>query len=305
MTTLRITIGERTKSWQKTSRRWMQRLSKDTIALISFSFLVLLLVNCLFTPFLTPTDPTLQNLPMRLMPPAWAGGTYEHLLGTDGLGRDLLSRLMYGARYSMLIAASATILACCVGTTLGLIAGYRGGWVDTIIMRIVDIQMSFTGMMLTMIIVVIIGPSVSTLILVLGLISWVLYTRVIRAATLQLRDIQFVEAAKSLGCTNREIITRHILPNVLAIIISMIVLETGRLMVVESSLSFLGFGVQPPDITWGLQVAEGREYIRNSWWLTTFPGLAITVTVLAINFVGIWLRSISHPFQRQFGMGPK
>lgn len=297
MTTSTVEIPKRRKRWQKTLSKRMVQLYRDPFVLVSVLVLLLVLVVCLFANYLAPADPLQQSLPMRLMPPAWFGGSPDHFLGTDALGRDLLSRLMYGGRYTLLIAFTATLIALILGVLLGAIAGYYGGMIDNIIMRLVDVQMSFTGMLLTLIIVVMLGASIPTLILVLGIISWVIYARVVRGAVLELRQTEFVNASLAMGSTDLWILLRHIIPHLKATIISLIILETARLMVVESSLSFLGFGVQPPDTTWGLLIAEGRQYIYQAWWLITFPGLAIFLTVLCGNQIGIWLRAYSDPFE--------
>jgi len=287
-------LSDRRKNRARLHRLW-QRLWQDKFALLSIVYLVFVLVASVFAGQLAPYDPLDQDLANRLLAPGTAG----HLLGTDALGRDVLSRMMHGARLSLFIGFTGVVVAMALGVTLGTVAGYLRGITDTLVSRIVDVQMAFSSLLLIMLLVVMIGPGVLTLILVFGFATWVVHARVARAATLSLREIEFVEASRAIGTTNASIMISHILPNLASTIISIGVLEMAHLMVAEATLSFLGFGVQPPSITWGLMIAEGRDYIVHAWWLVTFPGLAIAFTVIAVSMLGVWLRAISDPFQRQ------
>lgn len=279
-------------------RRFSRLLSADPMALIALTFLFLVVVNGLLVAKISPYGPNDQDLQSRLLPPSLAG-TSRHLLGTDALGRDVLSRLMYGTRMAILIPLVGVSISLSLGVFLGLIAGYYGGKADAIIMRIVDVKMALSTMLLVLVVIVMIGPGAKTLMLVFGIANWVLYCRIVRGALLSLREASFVQAAHIIGCSNRRVIFAHIMPNLVAVIISVAIVEIARLMVAEAGLSFLGFGVQPPTVTWGLMLAAGRDYLESSWWLVTFPGLMIALTVLAISLVGIWLRAVTDPFQRK------
>ncbi len=278
-------------------RLW-RLLSADRMALIAFIFLLIAVFNGLLGPKISPFGPNEQDISARLLPPSWSG-TAGHFLGTDGLGRDVLSRLIYGTRMAILIPLVAVSISLSLGVFLGLIAGYYGGKADAIIMRIVDVKMALSTQLLILVVIVMIGPGPGTLMLVFGIAHWVIYARIVRGALLSLRESPFVQAAHIIGCSNRRVIFAHIMPNLVAVIISVAVVEMGRLMVAEAGLSFLGFGVQPPAVTWGLMLAAGRDYLNSAWWLVTFPGLAIALTVLAISLVGLWLRAITDPFRRQ------
>ncbi len=282
----------------QTLRRLLRLLSADRVALMALAFLLMVVVSSLFAAKISPYGPNEQDISARLLPPSLAGNP-KHFLGTDGLGRDVLSRLMHGTRMAILIPLVGVAISLSLGVFLGLIAGYYGGKADDIIMRLVDVKMALSTNLLILVVIVMIGPGVSTLMLVFGIAHWVIYTRVVRGALLSLREAPFVQAARIIGCSNRRVIFAHIMPSLVAVIMSIATVEMARLMVTEAGLSFLGFGVQPPTVTWGLMLASGREYLNSAWWLVTYPGLMISATVLAISLVGTWLRAVTDPFQRQ------
>ncbi len=245
---------------------------------------------------LAPFDPVAQETANRLRPPLWRDpGGRLHLLGTDQLGRDILSRLVYGARVSLVIAVVAVAIAGSLGLTLGLGAGYFRGWVDDVVMRAADVLLALPFILLAIALVAVLGPSTGTIIGVLGVTGWVATARVVRAQALSLRGRDFVEAARAMGAGHGRILARHLLPNALAPATVIAALEVGRMILLESALSFLSLGAPPPTPTWGGMLADGRVYLSSAWWLATFPGLAILATVLGINLVGDWLRETFDP----------
>ena len=260
--------------------------------LLSLAVLVFILfVPAVFADQVAPHDPFKGNILERLQPPAWLeGGSWSHPLGTDKLGRDMLSRIIYGARISLTIAAISIVCGGLVGTTLGLIAGYWGGLWDHVIMRLVDIKISIPSILLALILAAAMGPSYFTVIIVVALTLWTRYARLVRGEVLSLRHQDFVAKARVAGATTPRIILRHLLPNVVNTIIVLATLEVGVVIILEASLSFLGAGIPPPNPAWGLMVADGRALVINAWWLSFFPGLAILLTVLSMNLLGDWLR---------------
>jgi peptide/nickel transport system permease protein len=249
--------------------------------------LAILLILALFPALAVRHDPTKQALRNRQLPPAWnEQGDWSHPLGTDHLGRDLWARIVYGTRITMLIAGGAVLVAGTLGALLGLIAGYSGGWLDEVIMRLADIQLSFAPILLVIAIMAVIGPGVQNTILVLGIVSWVQYARVVRGETLQNREMMYVEAARALGLTTPRILWRHILPNVAPSLLVIASVNASQQILNEAALSFLGLGVQPPTPAWGSMLSEGQSYFQVAWWSALFPGLAICLTVLAVNLLG-------------------
>jgi peptide/nickel transport system permease protein len=243
-----------------------------------------------------PYDPARPQFDRRLLPPAWViGGTAEHLLGTDNLGRDVLSRVLYGSRVSVVVGVSAVAVAGVIGVASGLLAGFHGGLVDAVIGRFVDTFLSIPFIILALAIVGVLGPSLLNLIVVLGVVGWVSFNRVVRGETLAISAREFILAARALGQTNARILWRHLFPNVAPSVIVLATLDVASTIIAESALSFLGLGVQPPTVTWGAMLADGRQYVATAWWLSTAPGLAITVTVLGIIFLGDWLRDVLDP----------
>jgi peptide/nickel transport system permease protein len=254
------------------------------------------ILAAVLAPLLSPADPLHNSLLDRLTPPMWAaGGTLRYPLGTDTLGRDVLTRLLYGARVSLLIGLSAVVLAGAVGVGLGLVSGYYGGRVDDILMRLGDIQLAFPILVLAIAILAVLGASLGNVIVVLGLSGWVTYARIVRGETLSLTQREFVEAARGIGVPDHLILWRHILPSVLPPVTVVATFSVARIIIAEASLSFLGLGVPPPMPSWGAMLDEGRNYITTGWWLAMFPGLAIFLLVLGINLVGDWLRDVLDP----------
>ena len=274
-------------------------LLRDRFTMVAVVILSVVLIAAILGEWLAPHDPTEQNLPARFTPPVWeSGGSWNHVLGTDNLGRDMLSRLIVGARLSLLIGTAAGLIAGTIGVTLGLVAGYVKGPVATLIMRLVDLQMALPGLLLLLVIINALGPSVELLILILGFSAWMLFARVVRGETLALGESAFVEGARAVGATPARVISRHILPNVMPTVVTLMVLEIGPLILAEAGLSFLGLGIQPPSVAWGLMIAQGREFVSVAWWVMFFPGLAITVTVVALSITAVWLRATIDPLHR-------
>ncbi len=258
--------------------------------------LTLVVVMAITAPVLAPQDPTEMTLIDRLKPPGFVDSDgHVHYLGTDQLGRDLLSRLIYGARISLLVGISAVLIGGCLGLALGLIAGYYGRWLDDLIMRLAEIQLAFPSILLYIAVLAVLGPGLVNVIAILGFTSWVVYARVARGQVLSVREEEFVQAARSIGCRDRRIIVRHVLPNIFAAIIVIGSFAVASNIIAEASLSFLGLGVPPSIPAWGSMLAEAREYLRTAWWPVTFPGLAIALTVLSINAIGDWLRDYLDP----------
>jgi peptide/nickel transport system permease protein len=261
-------------------------------------FLIVLIMACvaLFAPAVAPHDPYDQEVTARLKPPAWMpGGNPGNLLGTDPVGRDLLSRIVYGARVSLAAGAVAVAIAMVIGVLLGLAAGYYGGWVDRIINNLVNVMMAFPFMLLALTAVAVLGPSFKNMVIVLGVTAWPIYTRVVRAETYNLKETEFIVAARATGLSSLRIIAIHVFPNLFNSVVVLSSLEVARMIIMESFLSFLGLGVQPPTPSWGGMLGEGRVYMLTHWWLATFPGLAIFVTTLGINLLGDGLRDLLDP----------
>jgi len=281
------------------AREWVAllgRLARRRTALFGAVVVVLVLATALTAPWLSPYDPVAQDIGHRLKSPGWrdaAGGL--HPLGTDHLGRDLLARVIFGARPALLVASAAVLISGVLGMGAGLLGGYFGGRVDDVLMRLADVQLAFPFILLAIAVIGVLGPSLPTIIVVIGVSSWVVYARVVRAAVLSLREREFVQAARALGGGDGRIVLRHILPNAFAPWLVVATLDMARVIVIESALSFLGLGVQPPTSTWGGMLADGRVYITTAWWLATFPGLAILVTVLGIQLFGDGLRDTLDP----------
>ncbi len=266
------------------------------LGLIGLLLLTVLVLLAVFGPLLDLPDPTRTNLRARMAAPTLSfAGLGAHPLGTDQLGRDILSRIVAGSQVTLMVAGAAVVLGGVLGTLLGLIAGFFGGWLDRILMRLVDIQLAVPLMLLALMVVAALGPSLQNLIIVLALVSWVRYARIVRGQVLAVREREFVQSARAIGASAPRIILRHILPNVLTPAVVVATLELARVIVLEAGLSFLGLGVQPPFPSWGRMLAEGRTYISSAWWIITFPGLALMLTVLAVNLLGDWLRDHLDP----------
>ena len=264
--------------------------------------LIILVIPALFSDLLAPHDPETGSLSARLQPPFWMeGGDTNHLLGTDRIGRDILSRIMHGARVSVTIAAIAILIAGVFGIALGITAGYWGGWVDSLVMRLVDISLSIPIILLALVIVAATQPSIVNVIVVLVLLLWSRYARLVRGETLAVRVQDFISRAQVSGASHRRIMIRHVFPNVFNSVIVLATLNVGFVIVLEATLSFLGVGIPPPQPAWGLMVADGRVLIASAegWWVSLFPGLAIMLVVLSMNLLGDWLRDRLDPKQRQ------
>jgi peptide/nickel transport system permease protein len=269
------------------------------LALAGAAFVLLLGVVAAVAPWLAPQDPTRQSLRTRLAAPTLASPDgRSHVLGTDHLGRDVFSRIIWGSQVSLLVGFAAVMVGGVTGATLGLVAGFRGGWVDTVIMTLADAQLAFPFILLAIGIIAVLGPSLPTLIIVIGLSGWVAYARVLRSQVLVLRSREFVDAIRALGGSITRVVMRHILPNVLSSMVVLATLELARAIVLEATLSFLGLGVQPPTPSWGGMIHEGREYLDSAWWISTFPGFVLMATSLVVSRTGDWLRDLLDPTLR-------
>ena len=281
-----------------TSRDVLRALLDDKVVLVALCFIVVVLGSAAFAGVVAPHDPYAQSIRMRNKPPgtpALQDGAPLHLLGTDALGRDTLSRLIYGARISLTVGLATVLVSGTLGVTLGLIAGFYRGKLDDFIMRLVDLQMSLPSLLLALFVLFALGAGFQNLILVMVLTRWMVYARITRAMMLSLRERPFVEAARTLGCSDRRLVLVHMLPNVMSPILVLCTLEIATMMLSLAALDFLGLGIQPPDSSWGLMLAQGREYITSAWWQVTFPGLAILLTALSFNVLATWVRVITDP----------
>lgn len=279
---------ERSRAWRK--------LTRSPFALAGVLILLIVMAAALAAPWVAPHDPAQQSLLRRFTPPLWAaGGSAAYPLGTDQVGRDILSRIIHGARISLVVGTLAVVVSLAVGVTLGLLSGFVGGRLDSVIMTVVDITLSFPQLLLALAFVAALGPSLATIIVVLGLTGWERYARVVRAEVLALREKDFIEAARAMGVSSPRMLFQHILPNTFSSIIVMSTLQVAQAILQEAALSFLGVGTGSAYPTWGQMIALGRDFVSVAWWLPTFPGLAILVTVLAINLVGDRLRDALDP----------
>jgi ABC-type dipeptide/oligopeptide/nickel transport system permease subunit len=277
-------------------RQVIWRLVRTRTGWVGAALLALMIALALAAPLVAPYSFGQMSLENRLKPPNWlSGGSATHLLGTDPLGRDILSRVIWAARTSLGIAGISVLVAMVFGVMVGLLSGYYGGWLDGLVMRLADIQLSFPYLLLAIAVMALLKPTLANLILVLALRSWVVYARTVRGSVLVAKQREFVEATVALGASDRRIIARHITPNVIAPIIVISSFQLAELIIAESSLSFLGLGVQPPTPSWGAMLSQGREYLSSAWWLGVFPGLAIILTVLGINLFGDALRDAMDP----------
>jgi peptide/nickel transport system permease protein len=275
---------------------WRSTLGRDPGALAGLVLLTVIVLAAVFAPLVAPADPTAQVLREHGQPPAWLpGGVAAHPFGTDHLGRDVASRVIFAGRTSLIVGVTTTLLSLLLGVSSGLFAGYAGGLWDDAINRIIEIQLSIPYILLAIALLVVVGQSFTNLVLVLALNSWVVYARVVRVMVLSMRTSQFVEAAKVVGASDQRIIINHLLPNLLGSVIVLATLEIPSVIILEGTMSFLGVGIQSPQVSWGLLLSEGRNYLTNYWWITAFPGLALSATVVSLNTVGDWLRDILDP----------
>src|SRR5215469_4085902 len=269
------------------------------ITMAGVAFVLLVAIVAAAAPWLAPMDPVRQALRGRLSPPTLDGADGRaHLFGTDHLGRDVLSRVIYGSRVSLSVGFSAVLVGGLLGSTLGILAGFSSGRVDAVIMTIADAQLAFPFILLAIGIIAVLGPSFPTLIVVIGLSGWVSYSRILRAQVLSLRSREFVEAIQALGGSILRVVLRHVVPNVLSSIVVVATLELARSIVLEATLSFLGLGIQPPTPSWGGMVQEGRDYLDTAWWIATFPGLVLMITSIVVSRTGDGLRDLLDPTLR-------
>ena len=287
-------LPQTTREIRETKKRTSLLRSATWPARISMTILAIICLLAVVGPWVTPHNPAQIDITLALLPPFTVDPGF-YLFGTDNLGRDVFSRLIVGSRISILVGVLGVAVAGVIGVTIGIVAGYFGGWVDAVLMRIVDAFLSIPTILLILAVLAILDPGVTTLVIVLGLTTWVIYARQVRNEVLEIRERLFVKAARTFGSGNFYIATRHILVNVIPTFVVLSTLSVATLIVTESSLSFLGLGIQPPDVSWGLMLTGGRDYLATAWWVSTFPGLAITLTVLCILFIGDWLRSQLDP----------
>jgi peptide/nickel transport system permease protein len=277
-------------------RKILRKLLENKGAVFGLIMVLGVFFCAVFAPVISPHDPIFQDVEKRLIPPiGQKGANPDYPLGTDHLGRDIVSRLIYGARISIVVSVSAVALSALLGTLIGLFSGFYGGKVDSFFMRIADVQLAFPFILLAIAIIAVLGPDLQNIIITMAITGWVIYARVVRAEVLSLREKEFITSVRALGGSNGRIIFRHLFPNVVPPIIVIVTLEMARMIIMEAALSFLGLGIQPPTPTWGGMLADGRVYLITSWWLATFPGLVIMLVVLGINLLGNWLRDMLDP----------
>ncbi len=277
-------------------RRSARTFLRNRSAVVAVGIVLLFVLIAIFAPWVAPHDPDETDLLLRLQPPAWMeGGEWSYVLGCDALGRDLLSRIIYGSRVSIFIGTAVVVLATGVGIIAGLMAGYLRGWVDTVISRLVDILLAFPYLLFAIGLMAMMGPGLENIILALVYKEWVIPCRLVRGETMALREVEFVEAARAVGASPFYIMSREILPNILSPVIVVSTIRMAHVIILEASLSFLGIGVQPPTASWGSLVADGRSFIMDAWWISTFSGFAILALVLAINVASQGLRDAFDP----------
>ncbi len=285
-----VSIVGRVGSFQPGRGRRIGRFARARVAAAGAAFLLIVLVAAILAQWLQLPDPNAQSLASRFRGPSWA-----HALGTDHLGRDVLSRVVYASRLSLLVGAASTLLAAAVGITLGLLSGFYGGRLDDLVSWVTNVQLAFPFLLLAIAVVAFLGPGLANLVLVLALGGWVSYSRVTRAKVLEIRERAFVEAARAAGASDRRVMLTHILVNSLTPLIVLSLFEVARVIVGEAALSFLGLGVGVATPSWGTMLAEGKDYLARAWWASTFPGLAIMLTVFSMNLVGDGLRDALDP----------
>lgn len=296
-----VTIRAQAAAGRATLRRATRLVAGlRRLPILPVLIIALVVFLAVFADLLTSHSPTLPSLSLRLMPPFWEeGGSLSHPLGTDPLGRDILARLMFGARVSLLVAACALVLGGMGGALIGLVSGYLGGKIDALLMRIADATLAFPIILLAILLVATIGAGLANVIYAIAMVLWARYARIIRGEVLALREQDFIAKARVVGCSHFRIMAVHLFPNVVNTLTVLITLQVGWVIIVEASLSFLGAGVPPPTPAWGSMVSDGRDYIVDAWWVSLFPGLAIMLVVFAFNLFGDWLRDRLDPKQRQ------
>ena len=287
----------RPRPWAQ--REWvtlLRRLVRRRTALFGLLVVLVVMLAAAAAPLVAPFDPLEQDIGQRLREPGWQDAQGRvHALGTDHLGRDILSRIIFGSRIALLVGLAAVLISGVLGMIIGLVAGYFGGRMDDFLMRLADVQLAFPFILLAIAVIGVLGPSLRNIIIVIGVSSWVVYARVVRGEVLSIREREYVHAAVALGSRHWRVLATHVLPNTFTPWLVVATLDMARVIVIESALSFLGLGVQPPTPTWGGMLADGRVYLSTAWWLATFPGLAILITVLGINLFGDGLRDTLDP----------
>jgi len=277
----------------------LRRLLRLRWGLAATGILLLIVASSALAPWISPHDPLAVNIRHRLAPPAWMeGGNIENVLGTDQVGRDLLSRMIYGGRVSLVSGVAAVLMSATIGVLLGLAAGYCGGSTDWTIMTVINVMLTFPFVLLALAVIAVLGPSLVNMIIVLGIAGWPIYARTVRAETLAIREREFVLAGRALGMSHLRIVFRQIVPNLVSVIVVIGTLQVAQVIVLESFLSFLGLGIQPPTPSWGGMVQEGREYLDSAWWISTFPGIVLMITSIVVSRTGDWLRDVLDPTLR-------
>ncbi|MBD2845386.1 ABC transporter permease [Paenibacillus sp. IB182496] len=295
---VRVAAAARRKpgSWT----RLLRSLIRSKTGAVGALIVVTVVLLAALAPLLAPHDPADVEPLQRLKPPVWMeGGLPGHLLGTDNLGRDILSRIVYGAQVSLLVGIGAVLVSGAVGAVLGLVSGYFGGWINALIMRVADAFLAIPTILLMLVVLAVVGPGLTTLIFVIGFTNWVPYARVVRGEVLSIKERDFVKAAQAVGARSGRILYKHILPNIISSFIVISGMSVATTIILEASLSFLGLGITSPDVSWGGMLSDGRSYVATSWWVATFPGIAITVTVLGVIFLGDWLRDVLDPRMKE------
>ena len=294
-----VEVGDESRAESLRWSDYARALAGDRVTLASAAFLAILAVAAIGAEVVAPYDPVKLNLKERLLPPFSAGASgVPHILGTDELGRDMLSRLVFGARVSVSVGVIGALVSAVVGISLGLVAGYLRGPLEDAIMRTVDGMLALPSLLVALFVLFMIGGGYLNLILVFALLHWTVYARMARGLALGYRESAFVAAARAAGCRDGRIMIRHMLPNMLSPLLVLFTLEIAILILSEASLSFLGFGIQPPEPSWGLMIAKGRDHMRSAWWMVTLPGVAIMLTALSLNLLAAWVRAVTDPVQR-------
>lgn len=272
-----------------TSRKFIAFV-RNKLNLIGLGIILVIMCAAIFAPYLTSYDPTRQNLSETLQPPS-----NEHLMGTDQLGRDVFTRILYGARISLRVAVVVVAITLFIGTSVGVVSGYAGGLIDEALMRLVDILLAFPGILLALVIAGILGPSLTNIMIALAVTGWTSYARIIRGSVLSVKEQEFVSASVLMGTSRSKIIIRHIIPNVISPVVVLATLDMAYVILGTAGLSFLGLGAQPPTPEWGAMLSGGRNYLLDAWWIVNFPGLAIMLAVLGFNLLGDGLRDVFDP----------
>ncbi len=279
------------------SKKLKRLASRHWLAVVGIGIILAVVALALLAPHFAPRSPLSQDIMLRLKPPGFVDPRSGQTLwlGTDHLGRDVLSRIIYGSRISLIVSLSAVFASSLIGLSLGLLAGFYRGWIERVVMRLVDLQMAFPFILLALSIVALLGPSLQNIIIVFAVTAWPVYSRTIRGVVLSLQEREFISAARALGSSDFRMMFHHLLPNLMSPMLVLASFEVARMILLEAALSFLGLGVPPPTPTWGSMLADGRDYIRDAWWIAAFPGLAIMITAAGVNFLGDGLRDLFDP----------